>query len=157
MSGNFRYTRWDPVLISSQIVAIQSTFYVTFGLIALLFSTLFGHYPSLDIILNFQVISFRTSMGILTILCTILNSVAGSLILFNVIQRAKPCLDFTLTTYLIHLLCVWMYNGQFPFSFLWWTLNVVAITIMCVCGEFLCLKSEMKSIPLLVSSHTSSL
>lgn len=55
MSGNFRYTRWDPVLISSQIVAIQTTFYVTLGLATFILSHLTGHLPTLDLIFNFQV------------------------------------------------------------------------------------------------------
>lgn len=55
MSGQFKFTRWDPVLISSQIVAIQATFYFTFGLVLFLISHLFGHFPTIDLIFNYQV------------------------------------------------------------------------------------------------------
>lgn len=31
MAGQFRYTVWDPVMIISQIVTLQSVFYVCLG------------------------------------------------------------------------------------------------------------------------------
>lgn len=73
------------------------------------------------------------------------------MILWFVVERAKPCLDFTLTNFFIHFLFTWIYNGYFPSSFSWWFLNALSVTIMCVAGEYLCLKAELKSIPLLVA------
>lgn len=58
MSGNFKYSRWDPTLISSQIVAIQSTYYISLGFVLYLFSHLSGHVPTLDQLFNYQVILF---------------------------------------------------------------------------------------------------
>lgn len=125
----------------------------------------------------YQIVSFRTSLGWLITISFLLNAFSGfvsnifilfffwsnndyyfirSLVLFYIIQRAKPCLDFTLTTFIVHFVFVWFYSGYFPSSFVWWILIVSCIIIMCVCGEYLCLKSEMKSIPLLLS-HSSSL
>ena len=72
-----------------------------------------------------------------------------SLALYVIVKRTKQCLDFTSTTYLLHLICCWAYNGSMPLSVTWWLINFAAITVMCVCGEFLCLKSEMQDIPLL--------
>ena len=59
MSANFKYSRWDPTLISSQIVAIQSTYYLTLGIVVVLFSHLAGHYPTLEQFFNFQVFFFK--------------------------------------------------------------------------------------------------
>jgi len=76
----------------------------------------------------------------------------SALVLWHFVQRAKPCLDFSVTTHLIHLVLSWLYNGHFPTTFSWWILNVICASIMCVGGEFLCLKTEMKAIPLLQKS-----
>jgi hypothetical protein len=42
MSGQFRVTVWDPALIVSQIVAVQSFFYVTFGVLLIAGALLTG-------------------------------------------------------------------------------------------------------------------
>ena len=68
--------------------------------------------------------------------------------LWFVVQRTKLCLDFTVTTHFIHLLACWYYNGHFPFAFSWWVLNIACTAIMCVCAEFLCLRTQLKEIPL---------
>lgn len=36
---------------------------------------------------------------------------------------------------------------MFPVNMSWWLLNAVCAAIMCVCGEFLCLRTELKEIP----------
>lgn len=77
MSGNFRYTRWDPILISSQIVAIQSTYYTTLGLLFYIFANLTGHLASLDQIFSVNILSFRTTVGWLIIFTFLVNSVTG--------------------------------------------------------------------------------
>lgn len=58
MSGHFRVTVWDPALILSQIVCIQSCFYFTFG--ALLILTALG--TGIDVNL-FNVFSHKVSRG----------------------------------------------------------------------------------------------
>lgn len=40
-----------------------------------------------------------------------------------------------------------MYNASFPSTMSWWLLNSVCAALMCVCGEFLCLKTELNDIP----------
>lgn len=77
----------------------------------------------------------------------------SSFYLWYIVKRAKPCLDYSATIHTIHLLFCWIFTGSFPFSFSWWILNSICIGITCVCGEFLCMKTEMKSIPLLSKSE----
>ncbi|KAH7642408.1 sys1 golgi trafficking protein [Dermatophagoides farinae] len=157
MSGHFSYSRWDPILISTQIVAIQTTFYLSLGFILFFIANLFGYYPTLDQIFNSQIVSFKTSLGLVITISFILNSFFGALILHFIVRRAKKCLDFTLTLFIIHLIMVRFYNGQIPSSFSWWLLNIICITIMCISGEYVCLQSELKAIPLLVANKVSSL
>ena len=72
-----------------------------------------------------------------------------SVALWILVKRTKACLDFTVTTYFLHMIICWAYNGYLPNTVSWWILTAAAITIMCVTGEFLCLKSELEDIPLL--------
>lgn len=51
------------------------------------------------------------------------------------------------TFHVLHLLICWWYNRSFPANASWWLLNVITGTIMCIGGEFLCLQTEMKEIP----------
>ena len=55
--------------------------------------------------------------------------------------------DFSCTFHGIHLIACWWYNSEFPSNYTWWLLNAVCATFMCVAGEFLCLKTELKDIP----------
>jgi len=41
--GGFRLTKWDPTLILAQIVAMQTTYYLTAGLTLTVFGGLFGY------------------------------------------------------------------------------------------------------------------
>ena len=63
------------------------------------------------------------------------------------VERAKKCLDFTATLFLIHaMLCV-AYAG-WPRSFEWWAVNLVSLILMAVLAEWLCLRRELREIPL---------
>lgn len=54
-SGQFRNTVWDPILILSQIVALQAVFYLSLGGILLVIDILFGSSKSLDHLFKYQV------------------------------------------------------------------------------------------------------
>ncbi len=65
-----------------------------------------------------------------------------------VVERAKKCLDFTATLYLLHLLFCCAYRG-WPRSAEWWVVNLLGLALMAVLGEWLCLRKEMRDIPLI--------
>ena len=57
MSGSFRISVWDPVLIISQIVAVQCIMYVSLGLfVIVLLHMIAGHPISIDYIFKYQVL-----------------------------------------------------------------------------------------------------
>ncbi|EDS29517.1 conserved hypothetical protein [Culex quinquefasciatus] len=85
--------------------------------------------------------------GRLVIFAFVLNSLVGSGALWFVVRRTKLCLDFAVTFHVIHLVVCWWYNSAFPATISWWLLNAVCTALMCVGGEFLCLKTEMREIP----------
>jgi hypothetical protein len=64
------------------------------------------------------------------------------------VERAKKCLDFASTVYLLHLFFVWGAGGSFPLSLVWWGTNVGGLLLMALLGEWLCVRREMADIPL---------
>ncbi|MCL4123540.1 UNVERIFIED_CONTAM: hypothetical protein GTU68_018388 [Idotea baltica] len=82
----------------------------------------------------------------------ILNALTCSLGLWKIVQRTKQCLDFTVTAHILHLIGCWFYVGHLPSQPSIWLLQLVTITLMCVLGEYLCMRTEMHNIPLLTSA-----
>ncbi|XP_072401193.1 protein SYS1 homolog [Diabrotica undecimpunctata] len=154
LTGSFRYTQWDPWLIIFQIVSMQCVLYCTIGLILALLGTLLGEPKTLDNIFQYHEIQVRDAGGIIVICSFVINAGIGSIVMWYIVERTKQCMDFSCTWHLIHLVVCWMYNGQFPTSFSWWALNVACATVMCVCGEVLCLRTELAAIPLSLGPKT---
>ncbi|KAK0072492.1 hypothetical protein PV325_011281, partial [Microctonus aethiopoides] len=157
ISGQFRKTTWDPVLIICQIIAVQTVMYFFLGIWIWIVATLLNTTQSLNYAFQYEEIHVKDFAGRLLISIFVLNSLIGSFTLWWLVQRTKQCLDFACTAHLIHLICCWVYNSNFPTTFSWWCLNTVSTTIMCVCGEFLCMKSEIKAIPLSMNNQKTAL
>jgi hypothetical protein len=149
MSGQFRFSVWDPLLITSQILTIQALYYTSLGVLVFVADSVYGQPPSLSHIFGYQEVGVKTGLGRFLLFCYLLNSLCGSFYLWYFVKRAKPCLDFAVTVHVIHLVASWAFNGSFPTTFSWWILNIICVAVMCVCGEFLCMRTEMKAIPLL--------
>lgn len=154
MTGSFRFAIWDPWLIIFQIITIQSALYFTLGLLLALLGSVVGDTRTLDHIFEYHELQVRDYGGRMVIAAFIFNSFIGACVLWHVVRRTKLCMDFSCTWHLIHLFVCWFYNGNFPMSVSWWLLNVACATIMCICGEFLCLKTELKAIPLSLGPRT---
>lgn len=147
MVGQFRYTTWDPVLIVSQIVTMQAIFYGCLSAWMVVMDLLLGDAQSLDHIFSYQELEVRKVSGRMIIAAFVLNSISSAVGLWYVVKRTKQCLDFSVTAYVVHLFACWFYNCSFPSSVSWWLLCFVCTTLMCVCGEFLCMRTELKAIP----------
>ena len=64
-----------------------------------------------------------------------------------VVERARKCLDFSATLYIIHLyLCI--LNGGWPSSMAWWVVNGTGLAVMALLAEYLCIKREQREIPM---------
>lgn len=157
ISGQFRKTMWDPFLIISQIIAIQTVMYFCLGLWIWIVASFIGSTKSLDYAFHYKQIHVRDFAGQFIIIIFILNALIGAIALWWLVQRTKQCMDFACTAHLIHLLCCWIYNASFPSTFSWWCLNIISLSIMCVCGEFLCMKTELQAIPLSMNSQKTAL
>lgn len=73
--------------------------------------------------------------------------------LVYLIERAKKCLDFSATLYIIHLFTCIIYGG-WPSSMTWWVVNITAFAVMALLGEYLCMRRELHEIP--ISRYRSS-
>lgn len=67
----------------------------------------------------------------------------------------RQCLDFAATAHLVHLVFCCVYAG-FPKWWTWWLLNLACMALMAVMGEFVCMRTELKAIPVTVSSVKST-
>ncbi|XP_011559166.3 protein SYS1 homolog [Plutella xylostella] len=148
LTGSFRYTQWDPCLITCQIVSMQSVCYLSLCVLVAIMEDLTSSTRTLDHIFEYHEIHVRDGEGRSVISAFVLNAIIAAVALWFIVGRTKLCLDFSCTYYGIHLIACWMYNGSFPTTFSWWTLNVACAAITCVSGEFLCLRTELQAIPL---------
>lgn len=95
-----------------------------------------------------QILGFSTPSGRLSMMSFILNALTCALGLLYFIRRGKQCLDFTVTVHFFHLLGCWFYSSRFPSALTWWLVQAVCIALMAVIGEYLCMRTELKEIPL---------
>ncbi|KAF9980920.1 hypothetical protein BGZ75_007811, partial [Mortierella antarctica] len=154
-SSSFRATQWDPVLILSQIVCLQSIWYVSVATIIYAFSAFSGADITLDAILNYREIRADNAQGMLLGLAWLLNSAVGVFLLLKIVSRARLVLDFSLTLLLYHVFMTTLYSDHVPTSFLWWALNGTTCGIMIFGGEYVCMQQEMEPI-LLGGGQTGS-
>lgn len=63
------------------------------------------------------------------------------------IRRGKQCLDFTVTVHFFHMIGCWIYNAHLPAALSWWLVNVACMALMAVIGEYLCMRTELRAIP----------
>ncbi|XP_054781256.1 uncharacterized protein LOC129294956 isoform X1 [Prosopis cineraria] len=147
---------WDPWLIVAQIVCLQCLYYITLGVFL---SILVGTRVSrLSLVYFFDYVTITTSTvtGWCVIASFLLSSFAGSVYMLYLIERAKKCLDFSATLYIIHLFICIVYGG-WPSSITWWIVNGTGIAVMALLGEYLCIKRELREIPITRLRSTSGL
>merc|ERR1712194_275923 len=124
---------FDPALIISQIVSMQTLLYMHLGLWLCVLTALGGS--------NVTSLSLGNFFSSSAMIAFFFNALAGSFFLCVVVERAKKCLDFTATAHLIRLcLCV-MYDG-FPASWEWRAVNLMSLIMMALLGEYLCMRRE---------------
>lgn len=80
------------------------------------------------------------------LICEILSLTRAGYLLY-LVERAKKCLDFSATLYIIHLFICVVYGG-WPSTFTWWLVNIAGLATMALLGEYLCIKRELREIPI---------
>ncbi|XP_047316951.1 protein SYS1 homolog [Impatiens glandulifera] len=138
---------WDPWLIVAQIVCLQSLYYVTLGgFTSILVGTRVSR-MSLVYFFDYATVTTSTVTGWCVIASFVFSSILGAVYMLYLVERAKKCLDFSATIYIIHLFICIVYGG-WPSSITWWVVNGSGIAAMALLGEYLCIRREMRDIPI---------
>ena len=69
--------------------------------------------------------------------------------LYFVVERAKKCLDHSITLYILHCLLCTYFRG-FPMTWEWWAVTLMSTGVMSLLGGYLCLRREMADIPIII-------
>ncbi|XP_010249812.1 PREDICTED: protein SYS1 homolog isoform X2 [Nelumbo nucifera] len=139
---------WDPWLIVSQIVCLQCLYYLTLGLFMFVLVGTRVSRMSLVYFFDYATLTASTVTGWCVISSFLLSAPAGAFYIFYLIERAKKCLDFSATVYIIHLFICIAYGG-WPSSITWWVVNGTGLAVMALLGEWLCIRRELREIPIL--------
>ncbi|CAN0042666.1 unnamed protein product [Ectocarpus fasciculatus] len=145
--AQFDPKQFDPKLIVCQIVALQSFYYVAMGVFLGSFRAVFGTQVGTRLIFSGELVSLSTTAGWTAICCQVLTAISGALLLPMIVERAKKCLDFTSTLYIIHVAICSFYDG-IPHNWEWWILQMASLALMVVLGEYACSRRELRDIPL---------
>ncbi|XP_054765350.1 protein SYS1 homolog [Lytechinus pictus] len=148
MGASFRSYVWDPMLLISQIIAMQSVFYVCFGIWLIMVDYILDHPKSLSQIFGYDCLDFSSSGGRMIVAVYVMNALTCAIGLWCIVQRTKQCTDFSVTMHFFHFIACWMYNSWIPSSMAWWFTNIGCIALTTVLGEYLCMRTELKDIPL---------
>ncbi|VVA95954.1 unnamed protein product [Arabis nemorensis] len=138
---------WDPWLIVGQIICLQCSYYLTLGVFMMVFLGL--RVPRLSLVYFFDYATLTTSTltGWCVIASFLFSSLAGAVYMIFLVERARKCLDFSATLYIIHLFFCIMYGG-WPSSMAWWVVNGTGLAVMALLAEYLCIKREQREIPM---------
>uniref|UniRef100_A0A7S4N5B5 Protein SYS1 homolog n=1 Tax=Odontella aurita TaxID=265563 RepID=A0A7S4N5B5_9STRA len=139
---------FNPRLIFSQIVALQSFHYVAMGLLIQMNHALFATSVTIDRIFTARYLNLRSAAGWIDNSAVLVASVIGAVLLALVVEKSKKCLDFSVTLFFIHFIACTSYGG-IPNTWDWWIVHVIGMIVMILLGEYLCSVREMRDIPLL--------
>lgn len=141
-------TVFNPKLIVSQMVALQSLHYFMLCLFMQINHVLYGTSITIDRIFTSNYLNIWTKDGWVDNGVILLSSFTGAVLLAIIVEKAKKCLDFSVTLFAIHALACTLYGG-IPSTWDWWIVNIAHMIIMILLGECLCSRKELRDIPLL--------
>lgn len=139
---------FNPKLIVSQMVALQSIHYFILCFFVQANHFVFGTSITIDRIFTAQYLNIWTHEGWIDNSAILLSSLTGAILLSLIVEKAKKCLDFSVTLFTIHVIACTIYGGL-PLTWDWWIVNVLHMIFMILLGEYFCAMRELREIPLL--------
>jgi hypothetical protein len=150
-SAGSNNNKFNPRLILSQIIALQSLHYLILTIMFQINSFLYGSTITIDRIFTSKYLNIWTGEGRIDAMTLLLSSIIGSFLLAVIVEKSKKCLDFTCTLLFVHVVICCMYDGVSTIhSFDFWIVNLLGMVIMVLLGEYLCSRKELMDIPLLM-------
>lgn len=140
---------FNPRLILSQIISLQSFHYVVLGVIFQINHVLFATSITTDRIFTAKHLDIWSASGWIDCGAVLMSSFIGSILLAIIVEKSKKCLDFSVTLFLLHIIVCSIYGG-FPATWDWWIIHILGMIMMVLFGEYFCSKRELSDIPLLV-------
>jgi len=95
----------------------------------------------------FTGLSISNTPGLISLISVVVTAAFFPWALVVVVERARKCLDFTVTLFIFHLAFA-VALDKFPTYWLWWLVHVVCLIYITLVGENLCMRKEMQEIPL---------
>jgi len=143
----YKYNGWNPKIIIGQILSIQGLFYITLTALLYILDSIFYSTLSMEQIFSYKSMDLHSQTGRITLSSFAITYLIGSLILKYIVERSKKCLDHAATVTVVHFFIVCFYSG-FPRSLAWWGVNLIGMVVMAMFGEYLCMRRELRDIPL---------
>lgn len=138
--------RFDPGLILSQIIILQTAFYLSFTALLLGFDRILGvHAPVSSQIFDHRALTLREFGGWVTALAMLIANVPTAIAYALLVGRSKRCLDFACTIFIAHMIATALHSGM-PKTFSWWGLNAASVLVLVIISEALCVRMEMQEI-----------
>jgi len=142
--------KFNPRLIFSQIVALQSIHYLILSFMFQINSFIYGTTITVDRIFTAKHLDLWTHEGRIDAATIIISTVFGSVLLAIIVEKSKKCLDFSVTLFFVHFLICTFYEGKSVLRSLdFWIVHVLGMIIMVLLGEYFCSRKELMDIPLL--------
>ena len=146
---------FQPMLIILQIISVQCFFYLGMGTLSGISNVVFDVPVSMDHFFTDKFVHFNSWMGMVEVTNYILCSIIGAYLLTFVVEKSKKCVDFTFTTYFLHIVFCYMYS-KLPSAWEWWTTVIIAGITMASLGEYWCATVEMRDIPAVADQYERS-
>lgn len=148
LGASWQPSVFDPVFIVAQLFVMQCIFYLAYGAILwLLCAVILSEDVTLELMLRPSTLGSSHLLGIFVCLANTLASLVAACFLPLVVGRAKKVLDFCASLFIWHWWITWGVFG-FPSVLSWWILAVLNCVCMTLVGEYLCLKEDMREIPI---------
>ncbi|KAK0489423.1 integral membrane protein S linking to the trans Golgi network-domain-containing protein [Armillaria novae-zelandiae] len=153
---------WDPLLLISQIVSMQTLHYLTLSLLVPPLLDLFADPASLEyhggassvgMIMDWRQMASSPpspspspdpARGWLLALAWLLTALLDTAYLTLLIRRPRLILDFALTLLFNHLVLTTYYAARVPASAFWWAVVAAGALVMVGGAEQLCVRREMR-------------
>jgi hypothetical protein len=142
--------KFNPRLIFSQIVALQTLHYLILSFMFQMNSVIYGSYVTIDRIFTAKHLNLWTKEGRIDAMTIVLSSLIGSMLLVVIVEKSKKCLDFATTNVILHFIICVLYDGKAVLHSLdFWIVQVFGMIAMVLLGEYLCSRRELMEIPLI--------
>ena len=140
-------SEFKPKIIISSILMISSAYYIIKIFFTILFNSFFGVRLNIHQIISDKALDFSSFYGSCYLCSLFFTNVFMIIVFVLIVDKAKNILDFVLTNFFIHLIICTIYSG-FPYSFIWWVINGIMVTLVTLISEFISLKIEQQEIKL---------